>query len=263
MVHPRVLSNHESIADYLSDDLDGAELAIVTHLGNNPSWPPWTNGCTSVDSMSLDIPDSLDPYPWSDVQGPVSNYDLCAPGTECSLQESVLQASSPVTPDPGLCVPRRESNESDFSYAMGTLNLMPENLVPSWSPNIQTESMSRWPCEQCNHSFSTSQKLETHARLEKHRAFFCKQCNKGYSRRDTYVRHTAKHKTSELFYCEICQLNKETKAFKRKDHLRQHVKIHERNGRCYPSRSNNLHSSGLRSCGIRINSTLLERMTDR
>lgn len=82
---------------------------------------------------------------------------------------------------------------------------------------------TRWLCHECGHEFPTSQKLETHAKSVQHKAYVCKACKKGFSRRDTYGRHVVTHRVSAgLHQCEVCKAQNVELLFKRKDHLEQH-----------------------------------------
>lgn len=51
-------------------------------------------------------------------------------------------------------------------------------------------------CVVCNHSFSTVQALEQHAKAAYHRLYICnvKSCSKSYYYREVYEKHRAKHK---------------------------------------------------------------------
>lgn len=106
-----------------------------------------------------------------------------------------------------------DSNESDIWPA----------VVGPGPPSVRGGCKSRWLCAQCNQTFSTSQELERHARYIQHKAYVCKECKKGFSRRDTFGRHVVTHRVSAgLHQCEICKASNVEAAFKRKDHLEQH-----------------------------------------
>ena len=81
-------------------------------------------------------------------------------------------------------------------------------------------------CSECRESFPTYYTLEAHARTTTHRAYVCTVmgCNSKYHRRDVFVRHLKTHRESGLHVCKICEQADRLKRFKRKDHLRQHVR---------------------------------------
>nr|POE47617.1 isoform 3 of transcription factor sp1 [Quercus suber] len=81
-----------------------------------------------------------------------------------------------------------------------------------------------YPCI-CGQWFETLEALERHTRSSLHRAYVCPtpNCGKSFYRRDSFARHKSQHTASESFACLQCP-----KAFKRKDHLEQHMKnIHD------------------------------------
>nr|POE71420.1 isoform 3 of transcription factor sp1 [Quercus suber] len=73
-------------------------------------------------------------------------------------------------------------------------------------------------CERC---FDTLEALDRHSRSSLHRVYVCPNhdCRKSFYRRDSFARHKSQHNAGENFLCSRCP-----KAFKRKDHLDQHIK---------------------------------------
>lgn len=131
--------------------------------------------------------------------------------------------SRPRTPDLDRRSSSIDSGGEDFSFLTGTAGL-PSVSPPASSVDVsqQAESRPPWLCAECNEQFRTSQNLESHARAAKHQAYVCKECKKGFPRRDTFVRHAAMHRPSGVHTCQICQSNNKETVFKRKDHLHQH-----------------------------------------
>jgi len=87
------------------------------------------------------------------------------------------------------------------------------------------EDQQRHICQECNKLFRNLQDLDQHAKGVPHRAWRCAEpfCEKTYARRDTFLRHRATHK-DKSHSCPVCPgLNKQ-KVFKRKDHLREHIR---------------------------------------
>jgi hypothetical protein len=87
------------------------------------------------------------------------------------------------------------------------------------------DDQQRHVCQECNKLFRNLQELDQHAKRTPHRAWRCAEpfCEKTYARRDTFLRHRATHK-DKSHSCPVCpRLNKQ-KVFKRKDHLREHIR---------------------------------------
>jgi len=81
-------------------------------------------------------------------------------------------------------------------------------------------------CHICGLQFDSLALLEQHSRKAFHRIHCCNYpgCGKSYYRRDVFIRHKAKHRDGESHICRLCQCLGQEKAFKRKDHLNQHVR---------------------------------------
>ena len=123
----------------------------------------------------------------------------------------------PASPSAGRWSPATSSSGSDEEF-----------MEDDSSPNggSQADRQPAYCCTQCQKSFTTSQQLETHAKLVNHRTYICGEpgCTQNFKRRDTFVRHMkTTHETTYRHSCAECK-----KLFKRKDHLHQH----ERN--CHP-----------------------------
>lgn len=80
-------------------------------------------------------------------------------------------------------------------------------------------------CAECRRTFESLQKLDHHTKTTSHKAWKCTEpgCSKTYARRDTYSRHRMTHKEYRHF-CLECQKDNKQKVFKRKDHLKEHIR---------------------------------------
>lgn len=96
------------------------------------------------------------------------------------------------------------------------------NNPSSDRPLTSPQDGSQYICGPCGSSFATSHELEQHAKTTLHKAYVCAEagCAKGYARRDTYARHLATHRNIEHVCTHCVHVHK---AFKRKDHLTQHL----------------------------------------
>jgi hypothetical protein len=81
-------------------------------------------------------------------------------------------------------------------------------------------------CPECRGTFDNLQSLDHHTKNTSHKAWKCPEpyCNKTYARRDTYLRHRATHKDKNSYTCIVCLGENKQKAFKRKDHLTEHIR---------------------------------------
>lgn len=105
----------------------------------------------------------------------------------------------------------------------------------------------RWMCSECFFSFQTSEKLEAHARAEKHLTYKCDHCSKSFSRRDSYAKHATRHKSK--FVCKICSLDR-ISTFTRLDQLRRHERHqHPGCGQQVPRRTSMPHHLFTLACG--------------
>jgi hypothetical protein len=98
----------------------------------------------------------------------------------------------------------------------------------SWDTDCsQDESSQRLSCSECTRAFDNLSALNKHTQSTSHKAWRCVEagCEKTYARRDTFLRHRVAHRDDALNHvCLVClQLNKR-KVFRRKDHLRDHMR---------------------------------------
>jgi hypothetical protein len=80
-------------------------------------------------------------------------------------------------------------------------------------------------CQECNKLFKNLQELDQHTKRVPHKAWRCAEpsCGKTYARRDTFLRHRAAHK-DKSHPCSICAFHNKQKFFKRRDHLKEHIR---------------------------------------
>ena len=80
----------------------------------------------------------------------------------------------------------------------------------------------RYACSECDRHSGSIHHRAGHA---KQTAWRCPEpgCGKSYGRRDTFLRHQNAHKV-DSHPCKICSKEKKQKSFKRKDHLKEHVR---------------------------------------
>lgn len=100
------------------------------------------------------------------------------------------------------------------------------------------DEISRAPvCSECHQAFGTLRALDKHTQSTSHKAWTCsaKGCGKSYARRDTFLRHRSTHKDSN-HSCITCLMAGKQKVFKRKDHLREHMR------NCHSRDADNLRS---------------------
>lgn len=93
-------------------------------------------------------------------------------------------------------------------------------------PDSRDSSSSGQKCASCEAVCGSMLALEKHAKDSGHRCFVCTVpgCDRRYGRQDLLARHRKAHSSKE-YMCIPCRSEKaQEKSFKRKDHLRQHIK---------------------------------------
>ena len=92
----------------------------------------------------------------------------------------------------------------------------------------------RCACSGYNHPFGNIHDRADHAKRICQIAWRCPEpeCGKSYNRRDSFLRHQHTHKV-DSYPCKICFREKKQKSFKRKDHLKEHVR------KCHSGRGDN------------------------
>lgn len=91
-----------------------------------------------------------------------------------------------------------------------------------FTPSSSTLAAHTGP--QCLENFMRVSDIEAHARETKHKPFICGVCNALFSRQDALTRHGEIHKSQKRYPCEWCEKNRGSVAFRRRDHLRQHLR---------------------------------------
>ncbi|KAI1152973.1 hypothetical protein F4825DRAFT_416896 [Nemania diffusa] len=78
-------------------------------------------------------------------------------------------------------------------------------------------------CAECNEIFSSAEQLREHAKGRKHSPYVC-SCGVNFARNDVLRRHIASYlKENAKYPCTFCRRHRGKQAFRRKDHLVQHL----------------------------------------
>lgn len=99
-------------------------------------------------------------------------------------------------------------------------------------------------CEECDKNFSSPGKLRQHEYSHTGETpYECKipDCDKKFTSKFKLKRHILIHSQTKTFLCDVCH-----RAFRRKDHLRNHEKVHD------PGKT--IHTCSYDSCGRTYNS---------
>ncbi|KAF4611365.1 hypothetical protein G7Y89_g15648 [Cudoniella acicularis] len=89
----------------------------------------------------------------------------------------------------------------------------------------------RYSCAECQENFEDQQQLEIHTSSTMHAAYVCQfpDCGSESTRYSDLLRHQLTHKTNVPRYpCTHCRKYRGSNGFKRKDHLRQHIRNYHR-----------------------------------
>jgi len=93
--------------------------------------------------------------------------------------------------------------------------------------HLQAVHQDIFTCDECMYVGKNQFEVGLHASNTGHASFICKHdgCEKKFSRLDTYQRHQRTHREdAKRFPCKYCRKYRGKNAFKRKDHLTQHVR---------------------------------------
>lgn len=136
---------------------------------------------------------------------------------------------SPAT-DPGdpqlPCLERRSIGKHHASHLLSNHDSDDCNPPSSCETECTQEEVSqRIACSECDRDFANLRALDKHTQKTSHKAWRCSEpgCGKSYARRDTFLRHRAAHKENS-HSCFACLREGREKVFKRKDHLREHMR---------------------------------------
>lgn len=95
-----------------------------------------------------------------------------------------------------------------------------------WS-SLETHLQAAHPCPECGFAGTCLNDLRDHAAGTGHSPFTCfhQSCESQFSRPDSLERHIAQHLESQPRYeCPHCYKHNGDRAFKRRDHLTQHLR---------------------------------------
>ncbi|GAB7325176.1 hypothetical protein MBLNU13_g09256t1 [Cladosporium sp. NU13] len=170
----------------------------------------------------------------SELQSPIN----CANPTPPSVSDYGFLPSPELSPSP--TTQKRLYDEPTINAAQdySGINVQISDLqaqrrpaklsTSSWDTDYsQDESCRRLSCSECTRTFENLSALNRHTQSTSHKAWRCIEagCEKTYARRDTFLRHRVAHRDDALNHvCLFClQINK-SKVFRRKDHLRDHMR---------------------------------------
>lgn len=106
-----------------------------------------------------------------------------------------------------------------FRYTRGDMS--------SYKRHLQESHVKIFACDECAYVGKSQYEVQLHASRQGHTAFACTHddCEKKFSRLDTYQRHQRTHREdAKRFPCKYCRKYRGSKGFKRRDHLTQHVR---------------------------------------
>lgn len=115
----------------------------------------------------------------------------------------------------------RTSSESSWTWERG----LEETSTPEVTNQHREVVDQRCACPRCDHPFGSNHDCAGHTKRISQSPWMCPEpeCGKSYSRRDTFLRHRNAHKV-DSHPCKMCSREKKQKSFKRKDHLKEHVR---------------------------------------
>ncbi|KAI0106997.1 hypothetical protein GGR51DRAFT_517045 [Nemania sp. FL0031] len=102
-------------------------------------------------------------------------------------------------------------------------DLRDHELIPHTPTHHPVWNDSAIRCAECNETFDNSKKLRVHAQHRTHSPYFC-SCEVNFARNDALRRHIASYlKENAKYPCTFCRRHRGKQAFRRKDHLVQHL----------------------------------------
>jgi len=100
-------------------------------------------------------------------------------------------------------------------------------ITDSTPQAVQTSARQSYTCAECSLIVGTQTELEGHADRDGHKPWACPEpgCDVKAARKDSLGRHMQKHSAkSPAFPCLHCSKYRGSTAFRRKDHLQQHLR---------------------------------------
>lgn len=204
-----------------------SEKGLQIWLEDTTRSPSW--GCSSEAVMHSDS--DLRPLSPLTVSSDSFEDPLCPVTEPQALTDSAL----------GCCWQYESSNESrDFrprrSVTDSTQSYGSSPSCQSYASDaecLSDASNATGPnlCTQCGARFQRLTELERHAKHASHKPFQCYEmgCKAAFARRDALQRHRTTHDdhSTACFECDHCDRYRGPEAFKRRDHLVQHIrKVH-------------------------------------
>ena len=214
---------------------------ISEPLGDGYLW--LDNGCTNEPLSWRSAVEGVDfaSQSWADAELEELRQTDSVPTPICRPSVPYPELAHPFSMDEyaaqGGIVTQRQSSHPATLNAKQERGTTPSLL--SDRKGRQDEEIQSLVCVECGLDFENLQGLDRHTKSSMHKGWRCQEsgCGKTYARRDTFLRHRIKH-TDSVHTCNLCSSNKKHKVFKRKDHLKEHMRnCHSRSvdGRMYVS----------------------------
>lgn len=233
--HPNAYTNGQM--DWLNTGMEASELPpAATPLDEPENWPtPKMHSQNLHDFNMLDFRDS---YQENHLQAPqepsqtVSSFWTDFKGS--SLLPDLSQSPSLRMMLKNLDKEREENDDasssclslSEFEGGSEVSSTSSSYLSLSEVEGSSVSSNLTRRCSECQQLFKRTSDMEQHARETRHKPFFCGYvlCTARFSRRDALTRHRDLHGPTRRYPCTECDKYKGADAFKRRDHLLQHMR---------------------------------------
>lgn len=162
---------------------------------------------------------------WDVSKSPPGTIELCDTPISLSAIPAALEGSLTNSQSchdaPNFVYMSRTSSESLETWERG----LDTSFMPDSTNQYRKAVDQQYACSECDHQLDSIDGRASHAKRISKTAWTCSEpeCGKSYSRRDTFLRHQNAHKVNS-HPCKICLREKKQKSFKRKDHLKEHVR---------------------------------------